>query len=242
MSVDIDFFIQITFVLMILSMINEKLVNFIKLQFPDNKFKRFLTPKVHLSKYAGAEEHLDAHKKKKVREIQTLSLLIGVALAITCRANLFQIYNPEFSWGWTELPQDYKFLWDGVTDVFGSLLTGAFLSLGSKFFHDLLGILLEVKQLKRKLKEGGGVDKLQTIEEIDNYVAEIEPLVIEKKLKEELSKNPKVQRFEYSEVDEAVDVFLMNADAEEIVGYQRFIEVELANKTIRSIEVNYISI
>lgn len=242
MNIDLDIFIQITFVLLVLSLINEKLVNFVKLRWPDNALKRLLNPKVHLSRHATVADFVEADAKKKGREIQTLAMFMGISLAIACRANLFKIYEEDYELGWGQVVENgYSWLAAG-SDFIGCILTGIFLSLGSKFFHDLLDLLLETKNLKKKLTDRGSIDNLHTIEEFDKYIAEVEPIVIEKGLNEAFKDNPNIQRYEYSEVDDAVDVYLQNTEAEEAEKMSQFINIDLANKTTKAIEINYIII
>ncbi|UKN00715.1 hypothetical protein K6119_13340 [Paracrocinitomix mangrovi] len=242
MNIDINIFLQVTFVLLILSMINEKIVNFIKLSFPDNVFKRIFNRKRHLSSSASAEEFMSVEENKKLREVQVLSLLIGFGLAFICRANLFLIYDETFDLGWSQIDWS-KYGWKmAVSDFVGCGLTGAFLSLGSKFFHDLLDLLLEVKHLKRKLTNREVVNELPNIEAVDDYIAKIEPYVIAQKVSENLSNNPIVQKFEYSEVDESVDVYLQNVTEEEAEKLQRIMNIEMPDKSNKSIILNYILI
>lgn len=242
MDITFEIFIQVTFVLLILSMINEKLVNFVKLRFPDNAFKRLINPGIRFSKYAKVEDYIEAEENKNNREIQTLAIVMGVALAFLCRANLFLIYESTYDLGWQNVI-DHGYSWRAFgSDLIGCTLTGIFLSLGSKFFHDLLGIILETKNLKRKLNDRDSISKLHTIEEFDRYIAEVEPVVVEKKLKEFFQGNNKVQHFEYSESDSAADVYLRDTDYEEAEQMEQFITVELANKTNKVIELNYIVI
>lgn len=236
-----DHFIQVTFVLLILSMITEKVTNFIKLNFPDNRIKRAFNWKIKLSNDASLDDYEDVAKNKKNREIQTLATLIGLAIAYGCRANIFRIYEADFELGWlgSEINSDY-FSNYFLSDLFGCGLTGLFLSLGSKFFHDLLGLLLESKNLKRKLKDREGVGNLQTIEEFDQYIAEVEPLVIEKHLNEYLKSVPEFQHFEYSETDDAADVYLGNVSDDQLKSLKNVLPIQLANKETKMVELNYI--
>ncbi|MCB9224481.1 MAG: hypothetical protein R2780_14875 [Crocinitomicaceae bacterium] len=238
-----DHFIQVTFILLILSMITEKITNFIKLNFPDNKLKKAFNWDIKLSNNASMEDYEDVAKNKKNREIQTLATIIGVAIAYGCRANIFRIYDTDFEMGWlsSEISADY-FKRHLLSDFFGCGLTGLFLSLGSKFFHDLLGLLLESKNLKRKLTDREGVSNLQTIDEVDKYIAEVEPIVVESHLNQYLRTIPAFQHFEYSETDDAADVYLGEISEDELHNLQPMISVPLANKTTKQVALNYILI
>ncbi|MBD3637784.1 MAG: hypothetical protein HUJ25_10555 [Crocinitomicaceae bacterium] len=237
-----DYFIQVTFVLLVLSMITEKFANWIKLRLPDNPVKRMLVKNI-AHKYANTlDEYEEMQKDKKVREIQTLTFLIGCVVAFATRANLFKLYDPEFKLSWFEVEYSSYTALDGVSDFIGCFLTGVFLSFGSKFFHDLLGVLMETKNLKRKLRNRESVEDLNTINEVDSYLKEIEPVVIEKKIEEYFKDFPYVNGFEYSDVDKTVDVFVSEMSADEQNKLDKFIRLELSNRKRTDIEVNYIGI
>ncbi|MBL7807834.1 MAG: hypothetical protein JNN28_08480 [Saprospiraceae bacterium] len=108
--------------------------------------------------------------------ITKLSLLIGFLLAFCFHADLFKIISSDephkiLGWGdsittlknclwnflikWesTDLPILGKLIWPGIETFFGCLATGFLLTFGSKFFHDLLEILYEVKRAKRNLED-----------------------------------------------------------------------------------------
>src|SRR5690606_28958242 len=59
----------------------------------------------------------------------------------------------------------------GILTIIGFLLTAFFLAFGSKFFHDLLDTLLQVKNLKRKLndRETYSIETVQELEEQLKY-------------------------------------------------------------------------
>ena len=236
-----DHFIQVTFVLLILSMITEKVANFIKLNFPDNRLKRFFNWKIKLGHNASISDYQDVAKNKKNREVQTLATIIGIVVAYGCRANIFRIYETDFEMGWMsgEINSDY-FRHYFISDFFGCGLTGLFLSLGSKFFHDLLGVLLETKNLKRKLTGREGVGNLQTVDEFDRYIAEVEPLVVEKQLTEYLKNIPAYEHFEYSETEETADVYLGKISDDELKELKQVLSISLANKTTKEVALNYI--
>ena len=236
----IDYFIQITFVLLILSMIAEKVTNFIKLNFPDNPIKDFFNRNPRLGKNATLEEFESLRENKRQREVQTLAILVSLTLAFGCRANLFKIYDPSFELGWIGINWSTYTFWDGVSDFFGCGLSGIFLSLGSKFFHDLLGLLMESKNLKRKLKNREAITEMGAVAEVDQYVAKLEPVLIEKQLEEKVSKMPAVKSWEYSEIDNTVDIFLGDISDEERKKLERFVEVQLSDRKMKGVEVNYI--
>lgn len=151
-------FIAVTMVLLILSMITEKIGNFVKMSEVKWIKKRMAC----------------ANEKERERKIQTMSIGVGIGVALVAKANIFAIYSTaEFEFFWNEKDISSGFL-HFFSTLTGSLFCGLFLSLGSKFFHDLLDMLLQVKNLKRKLVSKEEI-KLDTIEEYDKYLADIEP-------------------------------------------------------------------
>lgn len=229
-----DAFIQIVFVLLILSMITEKITNLVKLR-PTSWVKSIAL--LFVSK-KSAIENAD---QQRSREIQTMAIIAGIVVALLTRASIFQIYNPAFELGWQsfDFSQDNAWL-HALYDIFGCLLTGFFLSLGSKFFHDLLDLLLESKNLKRKLNDRESIANLHTIEEVDRYIAEVEPVLVEKKLEEYLQSVANFSHFEYDETEEAANVYLLNMSDEDWKGLKDFILVKTANKKSKKITLNYI--
>lgn len=118
------------------------------------------------------------------KEVLVLSFLIGCIIAFLFRADLIQIFTDGYirTMSWVKgdqllqfdtklfkiqlYPEDLMKRIFSATTI-GILLTGFFLSFGSKFFHDLLDTLLEVKNLKRKLnsKEARELDNVDDLTE-----------------------------------------------------------------------------
>lgn len=153
--------IQHTVVLLILSLITEKLANFIKLQNENIAIKNDTI-----------------NEKTREKKIQNLSIIIGIIVALIAKANLFHFFNKNFELFWTI--DDFK-LPKIISNILGSIVSGLFLSLGSKFFHDLLDIVLQIKNLKRKLNDKAEWD-FNKIEEVDDYLNEIENERVENEL------------------------------------------------------------
>jgi hypothetical protein len=126
-------------------MICERIVNYIKLQFSN---KRFLGIKMNnLKDFSLIEDVEDARTKR----ILALNIIVGTLVALAMRADLISmmkhLQNPSDVIGWS----GNLSMVDYLTLPIGCLLTGCFLSLGSKFWHDLFGLILQVKELKRAL-------------------------------------------------------------------------------------------
>jgi hypothetical protein len=92
--------------------------------------------------------------------ITKLSLLVCFLIALLFRADIFELFDshgqPHEVLG-KRLVFEYPVTWGGawifVRTIFGCLCTGFLLTFGSKFFHDLLEILFEVKRFRRKLAD-----------------------------------------------------------------------------------------
>ncbi len=229
-----DAFIQIVFVLLILSMITEKITNLVKLR-PTSWVKSIAL--LFVSKKSETENA----EQQRSREIQTMAIITGIVVALMTRASIFHVSDPSFELGWQafDFKQDNAWL-HVLYEVFGCLLTGFFLSLGSKFFHDLLDLLLESKNLKRKLNDREAIQNLHTIEEVDNYIAEVEPILVEKKLEEYLQSVANFSHFEYDETEEAANVYLLNMSDEDWNDLKDVIVVKTANKKNKKIQLNYL--
>lgn len=152
---------------LVLSLIVEKITDFVKLRNNDIR-KKFTNPE-------------DAENEKlREKAILLRSILVGVALAISLKADAVQMFisgEPGDALGWEYIlfyeegriahltPENYYYfqalafqdtgliesLFRWVQMLIGIIITGVALSFGSKFWHDLIGILYEVKEAKARL-------------------------------------------------------------------------------------------
>jgi hypothetical protein len=147
--------IQFATVMFMLSIICERVAEF---------FKNYLCGK-RLGRYSLVGDTLTKYPSHSLREIRRqyrvlkINLLIGFLTAFFCHASLFSILHhlndPGKVIGWpnkVEFPP-LKDWFKYVSFIAGCFLTGAFISLGSKFWHDLLDIVMEVKNTKRTVTE-----------------------------------------------------------------------------------------
>jgi hypothetical protein len=211
-------FITVTMVLLILSMITEKIGNFLK-----------------MSEVSWIKSWMKTNKSEdRERKIQTLSMLTGTAVALVAKANIFEIYSGhaefEFFWSRSDFEQGYTHV---ASSIIGSLFCGMFLSLGSKFFHDLLDMLLQVKNLKRKLVSKEDI-KLNTIEEYDRYLADIEPESMNQFLDSYLRVFKNISTYELDYDAMTVNVVLKDIEA----GLPGMIPFKSAGGSVKMILVN----
>lgn len=128
---------QVILTLFILSLVTERVTNYLKLK----------RDKLRLKK-SGQEE------KSRVFKIFKLALWSGIAVAAIVKADFFEMINPQHTQGITtwevylaqlaENQESSKFWRIGFL-ILGILITGSFVSQGSRFFHDLLDIFLQFK-------------------------------------------------------------------------------------------------
>ena len=157
----------ITITLFVLSMINERITNFIKLNI-ESVLTRLLTPKCYAYLFNGHTnfklvEDDPLAEKNRERGIINFALICGFLVAGSCGADLIWMFNNKGAL-LTNKP------WNGFWEHFGGyLLTAFFISLGSKFWHGLLDVILYTSNLKRKLGEQADWNFNQ-IAEVDAYV------------------------------------------------------------------------
>lgn len=126
-----DILISIVVTLFMLSLITEKISNFIKLNIHSLSLK---IPD-------------DAEwEKKREKKIQLMSGIVGILVALTCNADFFYLIKAEGKMIALNSITDFS-----IMGIVGCIITGLFLSQGSKFFHDLLDTLLYYKNVKRAL-------------------------------------------------------------------------------------------
>jgi hypothetical protein len=141
-------FINILILLTVLSIAAERATNFFKLR------------------SEGLRDAAGTDKGEKAREhrITVRSLLVGIAVAIVVKANLFEILTridaPWDTLGWF---QQAESRWVPATAagslgtafyaVLGSAITGIALGFGSKFWHEILDGVLELRGIAKKIRK-----------------------------------------------------------------------------------------
>jgi hypothetical protein len=162
--------INLLVLLTILSVVAERVANVIK----------FRTPTLR-------DREVDREKERE-REgsIQSRAILIGVAVAVLAKADLFSILthldDPWSTLGWVRVTGAQWYQSPALQStgavlyaLAGSALTGLALGFGSKFWHDVLSTVYELRTIARQrgtdavtvLSEGPAGDS--TIEEGDDH-------------------------------------------------------------------------
>lgn len=148
----------------------------------NNLFLRFLFENLETFKNIRKKKeavHLvteEVNKEDQEKEVTALSFIVGFLVAYCFNANLFNLFKPALELGWGDTAPFVKEPWyalnpqyfdTGILAGVGFMLTAFFLAFGSKFFHDVLDTLLQIKNLKRKLndKETYSVETIAELEE-----------------------------------------------------------------------------
>lgn len=119
--------ISVSLTLFMLSLITEKIANFIKVYMPS------------LFEKTGIEQA----DKKRQRNINLLTGVVGIGVALACDADFFVLI--------TENSKIEPFTALTLKGVLGCVITGLFLSQGSKFFHDLLNTVVYFKNMRKAI-------------------------------------------------------------------------------------------
>jgi hypothetical protein len=160
-----DAAVTIATILFILSMINERIANFIKLQFSE---KKLLGISLGNLRVKSNNEYDEDDRSKR---ILVLNIVSGTIVALILHADLISILGhidkPYNVIGWDKtLPTGLGW----VLLPIGCFLTGCFISLGSKFWHDLLDLLLYTKNLKGKLIDERTYDQTGDINQLQDFI------------------------------------------------------------------------
>ncbi len=119
--------ISVSLTLFMLSLITEKISNFIKLNIPS------------LANKANSEKG----EKNRERKMQIITGIIGIAVAMACNADFFVLIAED-----SKIEPLTLLTFKGAV---GCVITGLFLSQGSKFFHDLLNTVLYYKNMRKAI-------------------------------------------------------------------------------------------
>ena len=109
------------------------------------------------------KETAPAEEKKRERSITGCAVLVGIFVALFVKADLFsilsQLDNPWSTLGWIQVQGS---TWTKAAasqswgtfgySTLGCIITGVALGFGSKFWHDVLDAVFELRGLARKLR------------------------------------------------------------------------------------------
>lgn len=182
-------YIGFAIMLFLLSMICERFADFLKHFIGEQN----TLLAVWLKKYLYIGNTIDkglpdsAYEDKRYYRILKINIICGILTAIFLHADLFTILNnlkhPENAITWSHFYIEWYIIFPvRVIDttgtgtqsfplfLLGCVLTGLFISFGSKFWHDMLDLLLEIKNLRRKMNDKRTYEIPDTIENFDAFI------------------------------------------------------------------------
>ncbi len=161
---------QVLVTLFILSLVAERLTNYLKL----NRAKLRI-------KLDGEAE------KEREAKIFKLAIWSGIIVALLTKADFFEIISAKpaqslSDWGnylqHFATVKGWAKLWKIAQLALGTLITGFFLSQGSRFFHDLLDILVQFKGGKAAVAQVVESKQIFAVPELQTFAnTELEHLV-----------------------------------------------------------------
>lgn len=145
----LDSAIAVLLILFVLSQISERITNLVKLKLHDS---------LGLGNLRLMSEDENAEKKRESK-IVVISMICGFIVAIVLKADIYTILQVAIE-AKDKVSESEKSVTDLFTgwgkndinpqNIIGCVFTGVFLSFGSKWWHDILDLLLEIKNIKRK--------------------------------------------------------------------------------------------
>lgn len=166
--------IQLVTILFLLSMVCERIADFLKQYLSNSQLFGINKDLFKIGDTITKFQQDDTREKARTFRILKINIWSGIALAAILKADLIKIFNnisePGKTLGWNNL-SEYGLL-DAILLPLGIILTGCFISFGSKFWHDLLDILYQIKNTKRVLadSETYKVDNIKTLQKLfDTY-------------------------------------------------------------------------
>ena len=140
-----------------LSLISERIINWMKLYFGQTgkKLLFFTNTKEDITKRSNNPQ-LNTIRDRK---ILGLNIIVCVLVAFLVHANLFdflKLENPTEHLGWNrfQLPKGSReWLYALFNTILGCVMSGLCMSMGSKFWHDALDLLFQIKKQREKLAD-----------------------------------------------------------------------------------------
>ena len=242
-------------VLLVVLVVNDPIVSTSK-----NIFLRFLFSKLEVFKNIRKNDDAiltvrdEADKRAQEKEVTALSFIVGFLVAYCFNANLFNLFKPAAQLGWGDTMPFVDEPWyalnpqyfdTGILAVIGFLLTAFFLAFGSKFFHDLLDTLLQVKNLKRKLNDRETYS-IETIQELEEQLKYTQGQLVRLAIEQNRQWLEKLQNF--LSVHEGIDVgtkdtriAYLNITDNNISGLPSSLPYTLADKKQRTVPLKVIA-
>jgi len=142
--------INLLVVLTVLSVAAERITELLKLRDSDLRDRKLAIAK--------------GEEKERAYKISLRATLIGMILALGVKADFFEILthleDPWATFGWVQVKEHQWFkapatrgVGNFIYALSGCVLTGIALGFGSKFWHDVLGAVYELRSIARNRNE-----------------------------------------------------------------------------------------
>lgn len=235
--------VTIVITLFILSLISERLANFLKLNLQSvieriSWFRGMFEDKRGNKRFNFRTPEIDPEcEKLRERGIMNIAIICGIFTAVLTGADLFYLIGSGGVIEYSKLNLSHFELnrilrWSVLGHIIGFIATGFFISLGSKFWHDLLDIVLYTSNMKRKIADPRTYQG-QTVAEIEEFL-NLSPIQLaelaEKQFGNDLRQRPGVVDVTYGvrEVSgRSSDVLLMYAREDSDISLPPSVSVKL---------------
>lgn len=161
-----DYFISLATTLVSLSLIAERIITWLKLYF--GQLGKQLPFFSNLEEDLTQRSSDPVQEKIRERKILGLTIVVCILIALVINANLFEILSnrpPTATLGWTGVVWAHgagALTLQILRTVLGCICCGFCISLGSKFWHDLLDMLLSVKTIKQNMANPNQISQMAT--------------------------------------------------------------------------------
>ncbi|NHN24960.1 hypothetical protein FIA58_004645 [Flavobacterium jejuense] len=173
--------ITVIIMLFILSMISERLVTFFKLWCVKGNSFLFIIVSKELDTSIKSNDKEEENKREQA--ILAINLTISLCIALISKASLFNMFtysnstDLKFLLGWN-FSRTFDIV-EFIQILVGCALTACFISLGSKFWHDMLDMLFYAKNLKEKLVDKATYE-MSNLKQIEDWISLSENEIIKK--------------------------------------------------------------
>jgi len=176
----IEEIIQLVTILFLLSMVSERIADFLKHNLSDSYLFRIKLKFFKIGDTTTKYPADDLRENERAFRILKINIWCGIIIATILKADLIKIFNhiekagETLGWNTISLYASDKEHWYQSVDYYflipGIILTGCFISFGSKFWHDSLDILYQIKNAKRILAdpETYKIDNIENLKNIYN--------------------------------------------------------------------------
>lgn len=188
-------YIGFVIVLFLLSMICERVADFLKhyLSEANDGFGYAIGKFLKIGNLLFKDEKNSLQEEKRYYRILKINIICGFVVAWILHADIFSIIEnknePFKALGWGHIKWffqkgadgnlQWNLLYSWLIFITGCFATGFFISFGSKFWHDLLDILFQIKNYRRLMADPATYTNIDNIKTFDKNVTTYESDVIQ---------------------------------------------------------------